>query len=135
MQKVQNLNFSIEKIRSKVRKVTHRPEFQLLKISTLINSGKSTDVIQSLVIDCYGDQAFTRRSIRRIRSQVDSRGDGNDQRRGPSSWIRTNSNIDLIKNLVDQDGRLTIMEMAEMTNLSKTTIYRILKIDLGYSIK
>ncbi len=33
-------------------------------IVTLINAGKSTDNIQSLMIDCYGDKAHTRRSIR-----------------------------------------------------------------------
>ena len=39
-------------------------------IVTLINAGKSTDNIQSLIIDCYGDKAYTMRSIRRIMATI-----------------------------------------------------------------
>lgn len=118
------------KLRADFAKMAAQRDF----IVTLINAGKSKDEIQSLTKDCYGTKAYTRRAINKISANISAGGDGKDGRRGAVPWIRINSNIELIKTLVDDDGRITLDEMVEETNLSRTTIYRILKIDLGYSI-
>ena len=104
-------------------------------IVTLINGGKTTDAIQSLTMDCYGDKAYTRRAINKIKAQINAGGDGKDGRTGSTPWVRTEDNIKLIKDLVDTDGRLTINEMVEETGLKRSTIHLILKVNLGYSIK
>ena len=93
---------------------------------TLFNTGKSTDFIQSMTVDCYGDKAFSRRHIRRIMTKIESGGDAKDGRTGFTPWIRTDSNIKLIKDLMDADGRLTLDEMAQEINLNRATIHRIL---------
>ena len=57
-------------------------------------------------------------------------GGSKESRRGSSSWMGTNSNNELIKALVDVDGKTTLHEMVEQANLSKTTLYMIIIINL-----
>ncbi len=59
-------------------------------IVTLIDGGKTTDAIQSLAKDCYGDKAYyTRRGINKIKAQINAGGNGKDGRTGPTPWVRT----------------------------------------------
>ncbi len=69
-------------------------------IVTLINAGKSTDNIQSLIIDCYGDKAYTRRIRRLMLGEMAKTTDLN-------LLLGLTSNVAVIKELMDADGRLT----------------------------
>lgn len=51
----------------------------------------------------------------------------------PKPTLRTSENIDLIKNLLQEDRRKTVSELSSESGLSTFTVHKILRDNLGYS--
>ena len=53
-------------------------------------------------------------------------------RGGSDPWVITQENVDRVKALVDEDGRITVREIEDILKIPKTTVHRILDEYLKY---
>lgn len=95
---------------------------------------KPTEIIKALQ-NVYGDSSPSRAVVYRwIRRFKDGRNDlQDDQREGRPSAPKNAQNIELVRNLVEEDRRITVNEIAKELDILFGSTFSILKEDLGLS--
>jgi len=105
-------------------------------VAALASGGKDYNFIKSTTDDCYGEKTLSRSQIYKIMKTVKEGGDTSDQRgRSTEKNVKTADLIAAIAEAVNENGRLTVRELALSYNVSKDTIHSILRDDLGLSKK
>ncbi len=95
---------------------------------------KPTEIIETLQ-NVYGDSSPSRavvyRWIRRFKDGRDELED--DPREGRPSTSKNAQNVELVRNLVEEDRRITVIEIANELGISAGSTFSILTDDLGFS--
>ena len=95
---------------------------------------KPTEIIEALQ-NVYGDSSPSRAVVYRwIRRFKDGRGDlEDDPRGGRPSTSKNAQNTELVRNLVEEDRRITVNQIANELGISFGSTFSILTEDLGFS--
>ena len=95
---------------------------------------KPTEIIEALQ-NVYGDSSPSRAVVYRwIRRFKDGRGDlEDDPRGGRPSTSKNAQNIELVRNLIEEDRRITVNQIANELGISFGSTFSILTEDLGFS--
>ena len=94
-------------------------------------AGRSAKECMQHLQAIYGSEALSRSQVYHIFEQLREGHDGSDGRgdhRDPT--VRTPANVAMVEELISDDRRLTVRELADLTGISKTTVDEILTKDL-----
>ena len=111
----------------------HSSEAQRANVFLLWKTGKITREILELLRATHGEQAMSERTIRRwVEAFKDGRTNVSDEQRSgrPRSFSRQHL-IKEVETLLEDDARSTVRELADRTGSSSTTVFRVIKEDLG----
>ena len=100
-------------------------------ILTMQRNRCSADEIHRLLQQAWGDKAPGRSTVYRIFKEY-SEGErcesfADESRSGRPSSVVTEQSIELVKNLIETDNRLSVMKIAQMLNISHGSVHTILK--------
>ena len=104
-------------------------------IKVLTFNNYSSVKIHELLVNMEGDNCLSLRRIQQISKEYNEGRVVTDPlttlNTGRPRVIRTNENIDLVENLIQEDNRLSVSSIAERLQLTQSTVYNILREELG----
>jgi len=100
----------------------------------LYKAGKSAKEAIATLNDIYGDESLHRGQVYRIFVDL-KRGENGSDKRGwnTEKRVRVEKNIEAVRSMINDDRRVTIVDIEMATGLSRGTINRILHDDLRLS--
>lgn len=101
-------------------------------LKTLAKANKTATEAHKILVEAYGDKALSFRTTCRWISAFKSGREETSDERGKASirTARTMENIKLVENILNEDRRKTVEEVASESGLSHGTVQRILQDDL-----
>ncbi len=108
---------------------------QRATIQSYVKAGKTFTETFQFLQHAYKDKAMCRTAVFKWFRQFKRGRESFESLRGKhqKTLVRTDKNVALVKKIITDDGRLTLEDISLASGLSKTTAYRILRKDLGFS--
>lgn len=108
-------------------------EEQRATIKAFVKSGKTATETYKFLQEAYGEETMCRSRVFKWFKEFKEGRESFESKRGhhQKTLVRTEENVDRVRNILTSDRRLTIADLSLSTGLAEKTIHRILTEDLG----